>query len=144
MSKARLIRDIKELEKSNEFDVIKTDDIRKFYVIFDGLDDSNFSGGTFKLQIETPIDYPYKPLDVMFKNRMYHPNISEDGFICLDILKQNWSPALSLYKVFLSIITLMSDPNPNDPLNPVAARLYENNIEEYNEMVKIYTKQYAI
>ena len=53
--------------------------------------------------------------------RIYHMNISERGSVCIDILKHNWSPALSLYKVLLSLSSLLTDPNPSEfrpPFNP--------------------------
>jgi ubiquitin-protein ligase len=75
---------------------------------------------------------------------MYHPNIDMAGRICLDILKSNWSPALSIAKMILSIISLLSDPNPNSPLNGEAGQLYLKDKETYNNKIKEYTKNYAI
>jgi ubiquitin-protein ligase len=41
-------------------------------------------------------------------------NISDRGNVCIDILKHNWSPALSLFKVMLSLSSLLTDPNPRE------------------------------
>lgn len=57
------------------------------------------------------------PPKVVFDTKIYHPNIDNLGRICLDILKKNWSPALQIKSVLLSIQSLMSEPNPDDPLN---------------------------
>lgn len=60
--------------------------------------DSPFQGGLFFLSIHFPTDYPFKPPKVNFTTRIYHPNINSNGSICLDILRDQWSPALTISK----------------------------------------------
>ena len=108
-----------------------------------GPDDSPFVGGVFKLRLQFPADYPFKPPSVNFTTKIFHPNINSAGIICLDILKSQWSPALSITKVLLSICSLLSDPNPDDPLAPEIARLYKTDREEFNRIAKEYTIKYA-
>ena len=81
-----------------------------------GPTDSPFEGGVFFLNIHFPTDYPFKPPKFAFTTRIYHPNINSNGAICLDILRSQWSPALTVAKVLLSICSLLCDPNPDDPL----------------------------
>eukprot|EP00889_Picochlorum_renovo_P002288 jgi/Picre1/29318/NNA_004708.t1 len=83
---------------------------------------SPYAGGVFFLDIKFPGDYPFKPPKVTFKTRIYHCNISSQGQICLDVLKEQWSPALTVSKVLLSICSLLTDPNPSDPLVPAIAQ----------------------
>ena len=64
---------------------------------------------------------------VVFNTRIYHPNIDNLGRICLDILKDKWSPALQIRSVLLSIQALLSSPNPDDPLNNEAAENWKTN-----------------
>ncbi|CAL1300088.1 unnamed protein product [Larinioides sclopetarius] len=110
-----------------------------------GPPDSPYQGGIFFLAIHFPPDYPFKPPKVCFTTRIYHPNIDdEDGFICLDILKSQWSPALTIPKVLLSICSLMSDPNTDDPLHTGIAKIYETDREKYNELARDWTKKYAM
>merc|ERR1711974_451648 len=68
-----------------------------------GPPDSPYQGGVFFLTIHFPTDYPFKPPKVAFTTRIYHPNINSNGSICLDILRSQWSPALTISKVLLSI-----------------------------------------
>lgn len=75
---------------------------------------SPYEGGVFYLDIRFPQDYPFRPPKVTFSTRIYHCNINSQGGICLDILKDNWSPALSISKVLLSISSLLTDPNPGE------------------------------
>uniref|UniRef100_A0A8C1SNN3 E2 ubiquitin-conjugating enzyme n=1 Tax=Cyprinus carpio TaxID=7962 RepID=A0A8C1SNN3_CYPCA len=108
-------------------------------------DDSNpYQGGVFFLTIHFPTDYPFKPPKVAFTTRIYHPNINSNGSICLDILRSQWSPALTISKVLLSICSLLCDPNPDDPLVPEIARIYKTDREKYNRIAREWTQKYAM
>lgn len=120
------------------------DDLFHWEATLMGPDDSPYRGGLFHLDIQFPEDYPYHPPRIRFKTRIYHPNISDRGGICLDILKDQWSPALTISKVLLSICALMTDPNPDDPLMGSIADLYVRNKAAYEEQATLYTQQYAM
>lgn len=105
--------------------------------------DSPYENGIFKLIITLNADYPRTPPDIFFKTPLFHPNISTMGEICMDILKENWSPILTISKVLLSICSLLDDPNPDDPLNVDAAKIYLNDREEYNKIARKWTAEYA-
>ena len=109
-----------------------------------GPEDSPYAGGCFYLIIHFPTDYPFKPPKVSFSTQIYHPNINKNGSICLDILRGQWSPALTISKVLLSICSLLTDPNPDDPLVPEVARLYKTDIMKYNEEARSWTQRYAM
>ena len=109
-----------------------------------GPSDSPFSGGVYFLNINFPTEYPFKPPKINFETQIYHPNINSKGSICLDILKDSWSPALTISKVLLSICSLLTDPNPDDPLVPDIAHVYKNNRAAYDATAREWNRKYAM
>mmetsp|Transcript_9530 Transcript_9530/g.16706 ORF Transcript_9530/g.16706 Transcript_9530/m.16706 type:complete len:148 (+) Transcript_9530:62-505(+) len=120
------------------------DDLFHWQATLMGPAESPYAGGVFFLDIHFPADYPFKPPKVHFTTRIYHPNINTNGGICLDILKDQWSPALTTSKVLLSICSLLTDPNPDDPLVPDIAHLYKSDKEKFNEKAREFTQKYAM
>ena len=119
------------------------DNLYEWEAIILGPISTPYEGGVFILNISIPSNYPFKPPIVIFKTRIYHPNINSAGSICLDILKNKWTPALTISKILLSICSLLSDPNPNDPLVPDIARQLKNDPESYFQTAKEWTVLYA-
>jgi len=103
-----------------------------------------YAGGVFNLEIHFPSDYPFKPPKCIFITKIYHPNISANGAICLDILKDQWSPALTISKTLLSICSLLNEPNPKDPLVPEIADIYMRDRQTYEENARLQTQKYAM
>jgi len=108
-----------------------------------GPEGSPYQGGVFFLNIQFPTDYPFKPPRLAFTTRIFHPNINSNGAICLDILKNQWSPALTIGKVLLSISSLLTDANPDDPLMPDIAHLYRTDRVRYDSTAREWTRKYA-
>ena len=109
-----------------------------------GPDDSPYQGGVFFLNVQFPTDYPFKPPKLLFTTRIYHPNINSNGSICLDILKDQWSPALTISKILLSISSLLTDANPKDPLVSEIAQIYTTDKPRYDNIAREWTRRFAI
>lgn len=148
MALKRITREIEDLKKDPPSNCsagpIKPDDLYVWSGTIMGPADSPFAGGVYNLTIQFPADYPFKPPKVNFNTKIYHPNINAVGAICLDILKTEWSPALTVAKVLLSIGSLLTDPNPDDPLMPEIAHQYKTNKTEYERIAAEWNRKYAM
>jgi ubiquitin-conjugating enzyme E2 D/E len=120
------------------------DDLFKWQATIMGPEGSPYHGGIFFLKIDFPQDYPFTSPRIVFETQIYHCNINSNGNICLDILKDQWSPALTISKVLLSICSLMNDPNPNDPLVPPIADLLKRDKQLHDTNARNMTLRYAM
>ena len=142
----RLTKELKDMQKDDIPNVsagLINDNLFEWEAYILGPIGTPYEGGVFNLSISRPPNYPFKSPIVIFKTKIYHPNINNAGNICLDILKTQWSPALTISKILLSICSLLSDPNPNDPLVPDIANLLKTNPELYSKTAKEWTAIYA-
>ena len=119
------------------------DDLYSWEATVMGPQGSVYEGGVFHLSIKFPQNYPFSPPKVRFLTRIYHPNINLSGGICLDVLKDNWSPALTISKLLLSISSLLTDPNPDDPLVPEISDMYVKNRLKFDLTAREWTQFYA-
>lgn len=77
----------------------------------EGPDDTPYANLTFKLSFDFPSNYPFAAPTVLFRTPIYHPNVDFSGRICLDILKDKWTPSYSVQTVLLSLQSLLGEPN---------------------------------
>lgn len=147
MAIRRLKKELKVLEKNPPVNCSAgpiDGNIKQWAATIMGPKDSPYEGGVFHLSISFPDNYPFQPPKIIFNTKVYHPNVSlRTGAICLDILKGAWSPALTISKVLLSICSLLTDPNPDDPLDASVARVYKESKELYEQNAREHTLQYA-
>jgi ubiquitin-conjugating enzyme E2 D/E len=143
----RILKEMKDMEASPMDNCtagpINTENLYVWRGTIVGPMKSPYEGGLFQLEITFPVEYPFKPPKVQFLTKVYHPNINSSGGICLDILKDAWVPSLTIGKVLLSISSLLTDPNPKDPLVPEIAELYVRNRVEFDRVARDYTQTYA-
>jgi ubiquitin-conjugating enzyme E2 D len=143
----RLTKELKDITQDPPLNISASsidDNLFEWEAILLGPTETPYEGGIFKLNLHIPKDYPMKPPNILFKTKIYHPNIHSSGAICLDILKDNWSPSLTISKILLSICSLLNDPNCDDPLVPDIAKECKNNYELYCKNAKEWTQFYAL
>ena len=102
-----------------------------------------YQNGFFLFKIIYGLDYPMKPPKFIFITQIFHPNIDIEGNVSLDILEDQWSPALRTRTTILAVQSLLSEPNPDIFINQEAASLYQLSKEVYDETVKEYVNNYA-
>eukprot|EP00401_Gymnodinium_catenatum_P068738 CAMPEP_0117544230 /NCGR_PEP_ID=MMETSP0784-20121206/45465_1 /TAXON_ID=39447 /ORGANISM="" /LENGTH=169 /DNA_ID=CAMNT_0005341025 /DNA_START=88 /DNA_END=597 /DNA_ORIENTATION=+ len=138
VARRRLIRDLKKLQSDPPQGISASpmkDDIMRWTALMFGPDDTPWEGGTFQLEVTFSEEFPTKAPHVKFVTKMFHPNIYNNGEICLDILQNQWSPIYDISAILTSIQSLLTDPNPSSPANSEAARLWSENRREYNRRV---------
>ncbi|KAN0053211.1 hypothetical protein ACTA71_009660 [Dictyostelium dimigraforme] len=111
------------------------DNIFNWIGTIQGAKDTVYEQMEFKMSLKFPTDYPYKPPTVKFETQCFHPNVDNNGNICLDILKDKWSPVYNVRSLLISIQSLLGEPNNESPLNSYAASLWSNQ-EEYKKVLE--------
>ena len=134
----RLVRDLKKFEEDPPEGINATptsDSLMEWEAVILGPEETIWEGGIFKLKMVFSEEYPNKAPDVRFVSKMFHPNIYNDGTICIDILQHHWSPIYDVSAILTSLQSLLWDPNPNSPANSTAAKLFVDNPKEYKRRV---------
>ena len=109
-----------------------------------GPPDTPYAGGKFEVDITIPNEYPFSPPKMKFITKVYHPNVSSvTGAICLDILKDQWSPALTMKTALISLQALMCAPEPDDPQDAVVANVYKTNRTTFDATAREWAITYA-
>ncbi|PRT56735.1 Ubiquitin-conjugating enzyme E2 pex4 [Wickerhamiella sorbophila] len=120
-------------------------DIYDWSAILLGPENTPYEGGKWRVRIKVPTSYPIDPPTMQFETRICHPNIHfETGEVCIDVLKTQWTPAWTLASALLAIQAMLSDPEPDSPLNIDAANLVRSGeITGYEQLVNYYKKVYT-
>ena len=147
----RIKREIKDVLKNEEtsknqikVDLVDDENFTELRGEFAGPPDTPYEGGRYQLDIKIPKTYPFNPPKVRFITKIWHPNISSvTGAICLDILKNQWTAAMSLRTVLLSLQALLAAAEPDDPQDAVVASQYKQNPEMFFQTARLWSHVYA-
>ena len=120
-----------------EFKLIEGRHLHELKGLIPGPVGSPYEGGFFSLLIHLPIDYPYRPpTEAKFITKIWHPNVcSVTGAMCLDIEKEDWTTACSIYTVMLSIHALLAIPVLSEPRDDVVASMYYRDYKLFERIV---------
>ncbi|SMN19858.1 similar to Saccharomyces cerevisiae YDR177W UBC1 Ubiquitin-conjugating enzyme that mediates selective degradation of short-lived and abnormal proteins [Maudiozyma saulgeensis] len=142
MKEMQAVQDDPEAHITLEF--VSESDIHHLKGSFLGPPGTPYENGTFIVDIEVPMEYPFKPPKMKFDTKVYHPNISSvTGAICLDILKNAWSPVITLKSALISLQALLQSPEPSDPQDAEVAQHYLKDRESFNKTAALWTQLYA-
>jgi len=123
---------------------VREDSLDHLFGTIKGPEGTVYEGGIFCVDIQIPDAYPFEPPKMKFTTKIWHPNVSSvTGAICLDILKDQWSPALTIKTALLSLQALLSAPEPSDPQDAQVAKMYLKHPKEFESTAKLWTQQYA-
>lgn len=144
----RIAKELEECRQDTQSGVsLKLDnenDLTHLTGYFKGPPGTPYEKGVFQVDIKIPNEYPFKPPQMKFTTKIYHPNISSvTGAICLDILKDAWTPILTLKSSLISLQSLLQSPEPNDPQDAEVAKHYLSNLKGFKETAAYWTKLYA-
>ena len=103
-----------------------------------------YNGGAFQVEIHFSSDYPFKPPKIMFKTKIYHPNIDEKGQVCLPIISaENWKPSTKVKQVIQALVVLVNDPEPEHPLRAELAEEYLKNRKKFMKSAEEFIKKHS-
>ncbi|GFT96876.1 nedd8-conjugating enzyme UbcE2M [Nephila pilipes] len=142
----RITKDINELKlpKTCRIDFPESDNLFNFKLTITP-DEGFYKNGEFVFDFKVSNNYPYEPPKVKCETEIYHPNIDLEGNICLNILREDWKPVLSIDSVVYGLQYLLLEPNPHDPLNKSAAEILKSDKTSFAKNVnKVMTKEISV
>eukprot|EP00850_Spirogloea_muscicola_P016665 SM000137S00443 [mRNA] locus=s137:141648:143126:+ [translate_table: standard] len=134
----RVQKDISELNLAKTTSIAfprGKDDLLNFEITIRP-DEGYYQAGTFVFSFVIPQGYPHEAPKVKCKTKVYHPNIDLEGNVCLNILREDWKPVLSVNSIIYGLQYLFLDPNPDDPLNQEAAEVLRDNPRQFEANVR--------
>ncbi|KAF2750198.1 hypothetical protein M011DRAFT_464971 [Sporormia fimetaria CBS 119925] len=150
MSRARRItKEIAEIKADSQAGIVVDpagggDDLTHLIGQFRGPPETPYEGGTFRVDISIPPEYPFRPPIMKFLTRIWHPNVSSvTGAICLDTLSSQWSPVLTIKNALISLQSLLSTPEPKDPQDAEVASMLIKNPSEFEHVAREWSVKYA-
>jgi len=132
----KISKELADVKKKNDVDIPDENNLRRWIITIIGNNNSYYKNKEFKIDVVFPNDYPYKCPKITFLTKIFHPNIDENGNICLDLLRnESWVPSLNMTFIINAIQSLLSNPNCNDPLNIDASNLFRKDKNEFIEFI---------
>ncbi|KAK9824376.1 hypothetical protein WJX72_009836 [[Myrmecia] bisecta] len=143
----RLAKELRELQLKPEEGLkvhLNEDNIADVQAEFEGPAGTPYEGGVFKMKLVLGADFPQSPPKGFFTTKIFHPNVSKAGEICVNVLKKDWTPDMGLRHVLLVIRCLLIAPFPESALNEEAGKLLLENYDEYAKHARLMTSIHAM
>lgn len=120
------------------------EDLTQLLICLTGPEGTPYSQGVWRLRLDIPVEYPQNPPTATFQTRIFHPNVAEDtGAVCLETLKRDWDPRLTLKDILITISCLLIQPNPDSALNEKAGVLVRDDFDAFTRQARLMTKIHA-
>ncbi|KAL9237881.1 hypothetical protein vseg_012378 [Gypsophila vaccaria] len=142
----QLAKELKNLDETPPEGIkvgVNDDDFTTIFADIDGPAGTPYENGVFRMKLILSSDFPHSPPKGYFLTKIFHPNISNTGEICVNTLKKDWNPTLGLRHVLLVIRCLLIEPFPESALNEQAGKMLLENYEEYARLARLYTGIHA-
>lgn len=139
-------KELAELEKNPPEGIrvtLNDSDVTDIHAIIDGPEETPYSGGAFEVKLILNRNFPQEPPKGYFVTKIFHPNVSSQGEICVNTLKRDWQPSYGIQHILLTIKCLLIVPNPESALNEEAGKLLLEHYDDYFSRAKMFTDIHA-
>ena len=143
----QLMRDIKRLEEAKLDGITVTvneENITQIDTEYAGPEGTPYEGGSFRMRLSIDAEYPAVPPKGRFLTKIFHPNVSATGDVCVNVLKRDWKPDMGLSHILTVIRCLLVEPNPESALNEEAGMLLLEGFDEFAVKAKMMTEIHAM
>ncbi|CAH9062074.1 unnamed protein product [Cuscuta europaea] len=141
---AKELRNLDETPPEGIVVSVNDDDLSTIYADIEGPVGTPYENGVFRMKLILSHDFPHSPPKGYFLTKVFHPNISTNGEICVNALKRDWSPSLGLRHVLMVVRCLLIEPFPESALNEQAGKMLLDHYDEYARHARLYTGIHAL
>lgn len=142
----QLAKELKSLDESPPEGIkvgVNDDDFSIIFADIEGPAGTPYENGVFRMKLILSRDFPHSPPKGYFLTKIFHPNIANNGEICVNTLKKDWNPSLGLRHVLIVVRCLLIEPFPESALNEQAGKMLLENYDEYARHARLYTGIHA-
>ncbi|KAL7607199.1 hypothetical protein Lser_V15G20438 [Lactuca serriola] len=143
----QLARELRNLDETPPEGIkvgVNDDDFSTIYADIEGPAGTPYESGVFRMKLILSRDFPHSPPKGYFLTKIFHPNISSNGEICVNTLKKDWNPSLGLRHVLVVVRCLLIEPFPESALNEQAGKMLLEDYQEYARHARLYTGIHAL
>jgi ubiquitin-conjugating enzyme E2 N len=143
----RKLRQDREMLNTKGIDITENEEnYRHFKGYIIGPKDTPYEGGKFNFEVYLPEEYPIEPMIIIITTKIFHPNVTINGKVIIDVLNDKWNASMSIKPMIIHLLELLEKPNFNDCWNNIVEGVLKNTKgrENYNTIARDWTLKYAI